>query len=269
MLAGAAATQVCFQQSTSVASLLPSDLDGSTAPPAGSPNFFVDIASTTSLNLFKFHVNFGTPSLSTFTGPTVIPIAGFAEACRNGGACIPQSGTKQQLDSLSDRLMYRLAYRNFGNHEALLVTHSVSTGSRKPAGVRWYELRSPGTGTFSVFQSATFAPTAAFRWMPSAAMDKLGDIAVGYSVSSSTTHPGIAFATRTPADPAGTLSNETTIITGGGSQLTGLNRWGDYSAMTIDPVDDCTFFFTSEYQKANGTFNWSTQITSFKVNGCQ
>jgi hypothetical protein len=268
MLAGGAATQVCFQQPATVASLLPSDLDGSTAPPAGSPNFFVGIRSTSSLNLFKFHADFhGTGS--TFTGPTVIPVAGFTDACRNGGACIPQSGTSQQLDSLSDRLMYRLAYRNFGDHEAMVVSHSVSTGRKTPAGIRWYELRSPGTGTFSVFQSATFAPNASFRWMPSAAMDKLGDIAVGYSVSSSATHPGIAFSTRKPADAAGTLSNETTIITGGGSQLTGLNRWGDYSTMSIDPTDDCTFFFTSEYEKVNGTFNWSTQIASFKVVGCQ
>jgi hypothetical protein len=120
-----------------------------------------------------------------------------------------------------------------------------------------------------VFQSATFAPDTLSRWMGSVAMDKVGDIAVGYSVSSSTTNPGIRYATRTAADPAGTLSNETTIKNGGGSQLTGLNRWGDYSAMTIDPVDDCTFWFTSEYQKANGTFNWSTQVASFKIAGCQ
>jgi len=270
MLAGGPATQICFQQPNTVASLLPSDLDGSTSPPAGSPNFFVTLQTTTSLNLFKFKVNSFSPPSATFTGPTSIPVASFSTACRNGGACIPQSGTSQQLDSLSDRAMYRLAYRNIGGHEALLLSHSVSTGRKTPSGIRWYELRSPLTGTFSVFQSGTFAPAdGLFRWMPSIAMDKVGDIAVGYSTSSSTTHPGIRYAVRAPTDAAGTLGSETVVITGNGSQLTSLNRWGDYSAMTIDPVDDCTFWFTNEYLKANGTFNWSTQIASFKLAGCQ
>lgn len=269
MLAGGPATQICFQQSSSVASLLPSDLDGATLPPAGSPNFLVTLQTTTSLNLFKFKVNSFSPPSATFTGPTSIPVASFTTACRNGGACIPQSGTSQQLDSLSDRAMYRLAYRSIGGHETLLLTHSVSTGRKKPSGVRWYELRSPLTGTFSVFQSGTFAPDTLFRWMPSIAMDKVGDIAVGYSTSSSTTFPGIQAAVRAPTDAAGTLGNEFVIKSGSGSQLTSLNRWGDYSAMTVDPVDDCTFFFTSEYLKASGTFNWSTQIASFKLAGCQ
>lgn len=268
MLAGASATQICFGPTSSFASPLPSDLDGSTPPPAGSPAFFVNLQTTTSLNLFKFHADFNNPSASTFTGPTVITVPGFAVACSNG-PCIPQGGTKQKLDGLSDRLMYRLAYRNFGDHEAIVVTHSVSTGRRNPSGVRWYELRSPGTGTFSVFQSATFAPNALFHWMGSAAMDKVGNIAVGYSLSSSTTRPAIAYATRTAADPPGTLGNEIIFKQGGGSQLTGLSRWGDYSALTVDPVDDCTFWYTNEYLKANGTFNWSTQITSFKIVGCQ
>jgi hypothetical protein len=267
MLAGGPATQICFQQPNTVASLLPSDLDGSTAPPAGSPNFFVTLQTTTSLNLFKFHACFasnGCTGASTFTGPTVISVPSFATALT-----VPQAGTKQKLDALSDRLMYRLAYRNIGGHEAMVVSHSVSTGRRNPAGVRWYELRSPGTGNFSLFQSATFAPDTRHRWMGSVAMDKVGDIAVGYSLSSATTNPALGYATRTAADAPGLLANEVIFKQGGGSQLTGLSRWGDYSAMTIDPVDDCTFWYTGEYQKVNGTFNWSTQITSFKVAGCQ
>lgn len=268
MLAGAPATQICFGPNANFASPLPSDLDGSTAPPAGSPAFIVNLQTTTSLNLFKFHVDFANPGNSTFTGPTTITVPSFAVACSTG-SCIPQVDTKQKLDGLSDRLMYRLAYRNIGGHESMVVTHSVSTGRRTPAGVRWYELRSPGTGNFSVFQSGTFAPDALFRWMGSAAMDKVGNIAVGYSLSSSTTHPALGYATRTPTDPAGTLGNEVIFMQGAGSQLSNLDRWGDYSAMTIDPVDDCTFWYTGEYQKANGTFNWSTKITSFKVAGCQ
>jgi len=262
MLAGAPATQICFQQPNTVASLLPSDLDGTTPPPPGSPNFFVTLQTTTSLNLFKF-------SMFGFSGPVTIPIASYTPAC-SGGTCIPQPGTTQKLDSLSDRLMYRAAYRNFGDHESLLLTHSIA-GPGGRSGIRWYELRRTPSGTdpFSVFQQGSFAPPdGLFRWMPSIAMDQRGNIAVCYSVSSSTIFPGIRCAARAPTDASGTFSSEFVLQNGAGSQLTGLSRWGDYSALTIDPVDDCTFWFTSEYLKANGTFNWSTKIASFKLAGC-
>src|SRR5258708_25117438 len=157
--------------------------------------------------------------------------------------------------------MHRLAYRNFGDHEALVVNHSVTAGSS--VGVRWYELRSPNA-TPTVFQQGTYAPDSSYRWMGSIAMDKAGDIALGYSVSSSGMHPSIHYTGRVPGDLLGTLQAENTIITGGGSQTGGLNRWGDYTAMTIDPTDDCTFFYTNEYLKATGSFNWSTWIASFK-----
>jgi len=262
MLSGTAATQQCFQLSSSFGGLLPSDLDGSTAPPAGSPNYFLNFGSN-SLNLWKFHLDWVTSSNTTLTGPTNIPVAGFSEAC-NGGTCIPQAGTSQQLDSLGDRLMYRLAYRNFGDHEALVVNHSVAAGSS--VGVRWYELRSPATP--AVYQQGTYAPDSNFRWMGSIGMDNVGNIAVGYSVSSSSMNPAIRYTGRVPSDPSGTMEGETSIIEGTGSQTQNLNRWGDYSSMSIDPVDDCTFWYTTEYLKANGTFNWSTRIASFKFPSC-
>ncbi len=258
------ATQQCFQLSNSYGGLLPSDLDGATTPPAGSPNFFMNFGAN-SLDLWKFHVDFANSANSTFTGPTNIPVASFSAACGGGGTCIPQSGTSQQLDSLADRLMYRLAYRNFGDHEALVVNHSVTAGSS--VGVRWYEIRSPNA-TPTVFQQGTYAPDSNYRWMGSIAMDKVGNIALGYSVSSSSIHPAIRYTGRAPGDPLGTLQAENTILNGNGSQLSNLNRWGDYSAMTIDPTDDCTFFYTNEYLKSNGTFNWSTQIASFKFPSC-
>ena len=264
MLAGNAATQQCFQLSTSYGGLLPSDLDGTTPPPAGSPNFFMNFGAN-SLNLWKFHVDFANSANSTFTGPTNIPAASFSAACSGGGTCIPQSGTSQKLDSLADRLMYRLAYRNLGDHEALVVNHSVTAGSS--VGIRWYELRSPN-GTPTVYQQGTFAPDSNYRWMGSIAMDKVGNIALGYSVSSSSMNPAIRYTGRASTDALGTLQAETTIINGNGSQLSNLSRWGDYSAMTIDPTDDCTFFYTNEYLKSNGTFNWSTQIASFKFPSC-
>jgi hypothetical protein len=266
MLTGAAATQVCFQLSSTFGGLLPSDLDGSTAPPTSSPNYFLALGRTTSsLDLWKFHVNFTTPASSTFAGPTAIAVTTYAEAC-GGGTCIPQSGTTTQLDSLGDRLMHRLAYRNFGTHEALVVNHSVTSGST--VGVRWYEIRSPG-GTPSVFQQGTYSPTSTLRWMGSVAMDKLGDMAVGYSASSSSMHPAIRYTGRLVTDTAGTLQSENTVITGGGSQNGGLTRWGDYSAITIDPVNDCTFWYVDQYLKTTGSFNWSTRIASFKFPTCQ
>jgi hypothetical protein len=263
MLAGAAATQQCFQLSSAFGGLLPSDLDGATAPPAGSPNFFLNFG-TNSLNLWKFHVDWANPASSTLTGPTNIPVAAFTAAC-NGGACIPQPGTRQQLDSLGDRLMYRLAYRNRAGVESLVVNHSITAGAS--VGVRWYELRAPN-GAVSVFQQGTYAPDAAFRWMGSIAMDKQGNMALGYSKSSSAVFPSVALTGRLVTDPAGTMQAETILKAGTGSQLRRLNRWGDYSAISVDPVDDCTFWYTNEYLKANGTFNWSTWISSFKFPGC-
>jgi hypothetical protein len=263
MLAGQSATQICFQQGSSVGGLLPSDLDGTTPPPAGSPNYMVYFG-TNNLNLYKFHADFVTPSNSTFTGPSVISVAAFTPLC-NGGTCVVQPSTTQRLDSLADRLMYRLAYRNLGSHESLVTNHSVAiTGG---GGVRWYEIQNP-SGTPVLSQQGTFAPDASYRWMGSIAMDQSGDMAVGYSVSSSSIRPSVRYTGRVPTDPSGTMEAEVNVVTGGGSQTGSLSRWGDYSAMTVDPVDDCTFWFTTEYMKTTGSFNWATRIANFKFSTC-
>ena len=265
MLAGAAATQICFQLSTSFGGVLPSDIDGTTAPPAAAQGFFVDFG-TNDLELFQLsNLNFSAGT-ATLTGPINIPVAAFSPACNGGGTCIPQAGTNQKLDSLADRLMYRLAYRNFGDHEALVVNHTITSGSS--TGIRWYEIRNPASSSPTLFQQGTFAPDANFRWMGSMAMDHVGNIAVGYSVSSSTLHPAIRFTGRSPSDPLGTLASELNIQTGAGSQNGGLSRWGDYSALSVDPVDDCTMWYTTEYLKANGSFNWSTRMGNFKFSSC-
>ncbi len=264
MLAGSSATQICFQQGSSVGGLLPSDFDGTALPPAGSPNYMLYF-STNSLKLYRFHVDFATPANSTFTGPATISVAAFSPLC-GGGTCVTQPGTTTRLDSLADRLMYRLAYRNFGTHESLVVNHSVVANSG--GGIRWYEIQNP-SGTPSLAQQGTFAPDSNFRWMGSIAMDQAGNLAVGYSVSNgSTIHPSIAYAGRLASDPSGTLGAEVNVITGTGSQNAGLTRWGDYSAMTVDPVDDCTFWYTQEYMKTTGSFNWNTRIANFKFPGC-
>src|SRR5262245_337950 len=210
MLAGTAATQICFQQAPTVGGVLPSDVDGRTPPPAGSPNYMVEFA-VNSLNLYKFHVDFATPANSTFSPATNIPVEAFTPLCNGGRNCVPQPGTANRLDSLGDRLMYRLAYRNFGDHESLVVNHSVAVGATafSGSGVRWYEIQNPGAATPTVAQQSTFAPDASFRWMGGMAMDQSGDIALGYSVSSSTMFPSIAVAARHPADPLNTLQPET------------------------------------------------------------
>jgi len=269
MRAGTTAVAVCFQLSSSFGGLLPADLDGATLPPAASNEFFLNFG-TNSLNLWKFHVDFTTTSNSTFTGPTNLAVASFSEAC-GGGSCVEQSGTKEKLDSLGDRLMYRLAYRNFGTHQTMVATHSVAVGtSRKNpyTGVRWYEVRNPGA-TPVVYQQSTFSPDAAFRWMPSIAMDKAGNMALGYSASSSAIHPAIRYTGRLSTDPLNTMGIENSVIAGTGSQTTGLNRWGDYSSMALDPSDDCTFWYANEYIASNGTFNWHTRLASFKFPTCQ
>jgi hypothetical protein len=262
MLAGASASGQCFQLTTAYGALLPSDLDGATPPPAGSPNYYLSI-DTNSLDLWSFHVDFAVPGNSTFSGPTSIPVDAYSEAC-NGGVCIPQPGTSEQLDSLGDRLMHRLAYRNFGTYETLVANHSVDNGG--PAAVRWYEVRDPG-GTPTVYQQGTFAPNTTSRWMGSIAMDAMGNIAMGYSVSSNSVYPSIAYTGRLATDALGSLQAESVIVNGSGSQ-TGVNRWGDYTGLTIDPIDDCTFWYTNQYLQTTGEFNWSTRVASFRFAGC-
>ena len=267
MLAGQPATQQCFNTSNAFGGLLPADLDGTRLPPAGAPNPIVGLGTTsTTLATWKFHVDWVTPANTTFSGPTTLTVPAYSEAC-NGGTCIPQSGGGT-LDSLADRLMYRLAYRSFADgHQALVVNHSVTAGTS--VGVRWYEIRLDAANNPSVFQSGTYAPDASFRWMGSAAMDKAGNVALGFSTSSSTLKPSVRYTGRLAGDAAGTMTQgEGTIVTGAGAQGSTLSRWGDYSSMSIDPADDCTFWFATEYIPVNGTFNWKTRIASFKFPSC-
>ncbi len=269
MLVGTAAKAVCFTNANEF-SFLPSDRDGATAPPVGEPNFFIDLFSSSALHLFRFHVDFTTPSNSRFTGPIAIAVTSFTQACAATGTCIPQSGTTDQLDSLGDRLMFRSAYRNFGSHESLVVNHAAKT-SVAASGVRWYELRNPNA-TPVVFQQGTLTNGATSLWMGSIAMDKVGDLALGFSESSSTIHPTVAFTGRTPSDPLGTMEGIAQIFAGAGSQTGGTasggNRWGDYSGMAIDPSTDCTFWYVNEYIPSNGNFNFHTRIASFKFPTC-
>jgi len=273
MLAGAASpTSICMQISND-AGFLPADLDGATPPPDATPGYFLNFETLSSLRLYQLSPDFTIPGNSTLSAATPdIPVMPFSMAC-NGGTCVPQPNN-QKLDSLGDRLMYRLAYRVFSgsggvfDHASMVVNHSVVAGSS--VGVRWYELRqtAPG-GALSLYQQGQFAPDSSYRWMGSAAMDGAGNIAVGYSLSSGNIYPAIAFAARTPELPAGTMGAEKILQSGAGAQTT-YSRWGDYTSLRIDPSDDTTFWYTNEYYSRNSRlFNylWSTAISSFTVGG--
>jgi len=268
MLAGAPASSICFQQPPTVTSLLPADLDGSPLPPAGSPNYLVGLADSTHLNFFRFHVDFSNPDNSTFSGPTLIPVAPFNEICAraNTTSCIAEPPSGEKLDGLSDRVMFRLAYRNFGDHESLVVNHTIEGGAL--AGVRWYEIRNPAAPF--IFQQSTLIDANLNYWLGSIAMDKVGDMALGFSTSSHGFLPSIYVAGRAPGDPPGAMSGPLVLVNGSGLQKNNsFNRWGDYSSMSIDPADDCTFWYTNEYYATSGIINWTTRIGSFKFNACQ
>ncbi|MCI0356365.1 MAG: hypothetical protein L0099_15205, partial [Acidobacteria bacterium] len=189
--------------------------------------------------------------------------------CNGARNCVPQPSTSARLDAIADRLMYRLQYRNFGTHQTLVTNHTVDVDSTDRAGVRWYELRNTGSG-WSIFQQGTFSPDSTDRWMASAAMNGLGEIAVGYSISSGSIFPSVRYTGRVPGDALGTLpQGEGTLIAGSGSQTDlSFSRWGDYSMLAVDPVDDCTYWYTQEWVQTTGSATWKTRIGSFQVSSC-
>jgi hypothetical protein len=268
MLAGAPANAICFQEPPSIASLLPSDLDGSTLPPAGSPNYFVGLADTSHLNIFQFHADFANPANSTFTGPVLISVADYNEICARAItlACIAEPEPGEKVDGLGDRVMFRLAYRNFGDHESLVVNHTVLGGAL--GGVRWYEIRNPRSAP-AVFQQGTVVDPNSNFYMGSIAMDRAGDIALGFNSMNHNQFSSVFVSGRKPSDPPGKMFGPLVLATGSGVQFNSFKRWGDYSAMTVDPKDDCTFWFTQEYYTATGSFNWATRIGAFKFDGCK
>jgi hypothetical protein len=268
--------------------MLPSDLDSLTPPPAGEAAFVIapDPSTTNKIDSTRVKVTWGANPTITLT-ETQIPASWDSAPCindtdaNNHRDCVPQPAPAtptDYLDNLDFRFMYRLAYRNFGGNpaqESLVANISVTGGPSKPkhGAIRWYEFRNAGgsTTTPTVFQASTYDPDSAYRWLGSIGMDKDHNIALGYSKSSLSIRPGIYITGRLSTDAPNTLGAEATVFAGSGVQLnsTGAgNRWGDYSAMTVDPIDQCTFYYTNEYLQTNGGFNWSTRIASFKFPSC-
>jgi hypothetical protein len=257
--------------------MLPSDWDGNNVPVVGSPNYFMAQNGSDQLKMYRYYVDFQNSNNSHFDGPTTIFVAPFnTSLCGDPNAnCIPQPENGVFLNTTTDRLMFRLAYRNFGDHESLVLNHTVAAPSGY-AGVRWYEIRDPGAAYPTVYQQGTYAPADnRSRWLGSIAQDRDGNIALGFSVSGFYPYyPSVAYAGRLATDPLGQLAQGENLIVGGSGSQTILpvqneprNRWGDYSSLTLDPGDDCTFWYTNQFYTNTGT-DWQTRIGSFKFPSC-
>jgi hypothetical protein len=279
---GPPAIQVCFQLAPDGDSLLPADIDSATRPPAAEDQFFIGSlgdVNNSHLSLYSVHIDWLHPSGATITGnhnSQLITVPTYTGSCSGsfGGDCVPQKGTTALLDSLGDRLMYRFAYYNdpTGGKQHWYVNHDVEASAGQ-IGVRWYEFQAPQISIpplgLTLFQADTYAPADSnYRWMGSVAADMNNDILAGYSESSSSMYPSIEVAGRLKSDPPSTLESEVSVVAGTGSQPDTANRWGDYSAMRLDP-DGCTFWYTTEYYMATQPFDWSTRIANIKFTGCQ
>ncbi len=248
------AEMLFFEMGSSNGSLLPADADGTLAPPPGAPCYFVSLSGA-SLKMWESNVDWNTPEDASVDYIGYVAVESYSD----NSISISQPGTSQKLDDLAGRLMYRLQYRNFGDYEVMLTNHTVNAGSGR-AGVRWYELRKYGA-EWELYQQGTFAPAdGASRWMASIAMNDQGDIALGYSMSSSTKFPSIYMAGQTAEATMGlgVLDIDEVAIVNGTKSQSGVERWGDYAAMSVDPEDGTTFWFTTQY--SNGGWNWRTQI---------
>lgn len=289
---GTPRTQQCFTNPNPVTgalylshSLIPADIDGMTAPPSGREEFFVSIQNppnnrvtitSTNFNLWAFHVDWNVPANSTFSH-TNVGEAPYIPGCYDlinvtQTYCVPEPSsatTDNYVDSVGDRFMPRFAYRNFGTYESFLVSHTVQVNSTsEQTAVRWYELR--GSGTPALYQDGNINPdTTTYRFVPSIAQDHNGNALIGYSVSSPTIHPGI----RTAWWNLQTLTKPTEmVVINGAADDENNEKWGTYTSMTVDPVNDCTFWYTNEYFPKNQTgttINWYTRIAHLTVSTCK
>ena len=287
MLAGNPAEVInAFDTSNLAGGALPADIDGMNMAPAGDPGLFANFSSPYlagtgyQLNFWQMSVDWGAGT-GTLTGPTALTVGTFNDGiCGLSRSCIPQPSGGEGLDSLGDRLMFRLAYRNGNSHtsdQILVVNHTVGTGaapSSPPAGIEWYQLDAPSgstnVGDWSVAQQGTYMPADGnSRWMGSIAMDQVGNLGMGFTESSSSLNPSVAVTGQNYGAPSGVMdAGETMLVTGGGVQQSTSNRWGDYSSIMTDPADDCTFWTAQEYMSETGSFHWSTYIGSFKFDSC-
>jgi hypothetical protein len=275
MLKGLPASEQCVVIDGGVF-MLNTDVDGKRLPPAGAPNIMMSTGGTQLMKIFeddgiyfyKVHVDWSDPAKTTVSTPQKIAVAPYHYLCDGQlSNCVSQPGTERRLDSQGDKLMQRLVYRNFGDHESILAEHSVATAVHG-GGVRWYEFRLNQQRDPVLYQQSTYAPGGFYRWLASMAMDRKGDIGIGYSFGGDPNYTGQRFAARTANDSKGQLTFHESVLAEGHASQTGSLRWEDYTTVTIDPSDDCTFWFVGNYLK-NGAASSTTRIGSFMVPGCK
>ncbi len=253
--------------------MLPADAQGDTPPPNGAPAYLILSQSrdfddpADQIVMYEFHIDWSDPNAAEIRGPVLLPTERVDTDICGFNDCIPQKGTQQQLDTHGrNRLMYPAAYRNYGDHESIFMSQNVDVGSAR-AGVRWIEIRDPGADA-EIFQEGKHTESDnVHRWTSSIAANEAGDIGLVYSASSADIFPDIRFAGRSEDDPLGDLRSEQVLKAGGGSQ-TMAGRWGDYASLFVDPVDDCTFWYTHEYFKQTSGRGWSTRIGTVRVSNC-
>jgi hypothetical protein len=275
MLKGLPATEQCVVIDGAVF-MLNADVDGKRPPPQGAPNIMMSTGGTQLRKIFeddgiyfyKVHVDWSDASKTTVSAPRKIAVAPYHYLCDGQlSNCVPQPGTQRRLDSQGDKLIQRLAYRNFGDHESIVAEHSVATAAHG-GGVRWYEFRLNRERDPALYQQATYSPDSAYRWLASMAMDKKGDIGIGYSFGGDQNYPGQRFAARMAKDPKGQLTLHESVLADGQGSQTGSLRWEDYTNIVVDPSDDCTFWFAGNYLR-QGAASSTTRIGSFVLPGCR
>lgn len=277
MLSGNAADVVTFDNPDrpnigAFHAVIPVDCDGP-FPPSGTPCYFFTINddawpsnATDRLMVWELDVNWTTPGSSTWSLVQSINTAAFSAQFNNGWNNIPQQGTTQKLDAIGDVLMYKVQHRYIGGIHRVVCCHTIDENLEEHAGIRWYELRKTGDENWTKYQESTYTPDSHNRWMGSIAMNMDGDIALGFSISSSTMYPSIRYTGRNAGDPLNTMTfAEMNVFTGTTFQ-SGTNRWGDYSLMSVDPVDDFSFWYTNEYSGSSTSWAaWRTRICSFNL----
>jgi len=275
MLKGLPATEQCVVIDGGVF-MMNTDVDGKRPPPKGAPNIMMSTGGTQLMKIFeddgiyfyKVHVDWTDSSKTTVSPPQKIAVAPYHYLCDGQlSNCVSQPGTARRLDSQGDKLMERMVYRNFGGHESILAEHSVATGAHG-GGVRWYEFRLNQHRDPVLYQQGTFAPDRSYRWLASMAMDRRGNIGIGYSFGGDPHFPGQRFAARMANDPKGQLTFHESVLAEGQASQTGSLRWEDYTNIAIDPSDDCTFWFVGNYIKRGATSS-TTRIGSFVIPGCK
>jgi len=274
MLKGEPASEQC-QAVLNVNFLNNADIDGKATPPGGAPNVMIAAGGTqldkifdaNTIDVWQYHVDWKNPANTKLVGPEKISVAPYHYLCDGQLTnCVSQPGTDRRLDAQGDKVMSRVVYRKLANRESIVAVHSVNTAAGG-GGVRWYELQVDKTRKITVRQQGTYAPDSYYRWMASPAIDRAGNIGIGYSFGGTPNFAGQRFAGRLAGDPLGSLTLKEAVLAEGEAAQANTLRWEDYTTTAIDPSDDCTVWYVGDYLKKDAA-SYSTRIGAFRMPGC-